>query len=364
MSLSGRSHHLPPTLLKTDGDKGLYGGFDDIHRMIPPWNRPILVTGTHRSGSTWVGRMIASHWRVKYYSEPLNPESPGCPARQYFHYVTEADEPRFLAYLKPIIQLKALTLKETADPFCIIRFAGKLGKLAGRFMRRGFGGRPLLKDPMALLSAEWLARRYQSDTIVLIRHPAAFASSLKRLNWHFPFGDFLSQQQLMEDFLEPFRKDIERFARTPPDIVTQAILLWRILHGMILRYRLKHPEWTFVRHEDLSARPHEEFAKLFRALGLGFSARAYRTIAEYTDGDNPVEAAEGAVHQLKRDSLGNIWNWTQRLNRDEVLRIRRGTEEVARHFYSAADWSPPIPVTRKVISSRPRLVLDGLRAVS
>jgi hypothetical protein len=308
--------------------------------------------------------MIASHWRIKYYSEPFNPEHPGCPARQYFHYVTVADEPRFLAYLKPVFQLKALAAEERATLSGLFHSLKRFGKSARQSMHRRFGVRPLLKDPMALLSAEWLACRFQTGTIVLIRHPAAFASSLKRLNWHFPFGDFLSQQQLMEDHLAPFRKDIERFARTPPDIVAQAILLWRILHSMILRYRLRHPDWMFVRHEDLSARPHEEFAKLFRALGLHFSARAYRTIAEYSDGENPAEAADGAVHQLKRDSLANIWNWTKRLNRDEILRVCRGTEDIARHFYSVADWSPPTPVTHSVITSRPRLALDGLRAVS
>jgi hypothetical protein len=308
--------------------------------------------------------MIASHWRIKYYSEPFNPEHPRCPARQYFHYVTVADEPRFLAYLKPVIQLKTLAAEESMTRSGLFHSLERFGKSARQSMRRRFGVRPLLKDPMALLSAEWLARHFQTDTIVLTRHPAAFASSLKRLNWHFPFGDFLSQQQLMEDHLAPFRKDIERFARTPPDIVAQAILLWRILHSTILRYRLQHPEWTFVRHEDLSARPHEEFAKLFRALGLSFSARARQTIAEYTDSDNPVEAAEGAVHQLKRDSLGNIWNWTQRLTRDEILRVRRGTQEIAHHFYSSTDWTPPAHVTHSVITTRPRVVLDGLRAVS
>ena len=338
--------------------------FDDIVGMTPPHGRPILVTGTHRSGSTWVGKMIASHWRVKYYSEPFNPEHPGCPARQYFHYVTAANESRFLAYLKPVIQLKALAAEVRATRSGLVHSLKRFGKSARRSMRRRFGVRPLLKDPMALLSAEWLSRRFQTDTVVLIRHPAAFASSLKRLNWHFPFGDFLGQQQLMEEHLSPFRKDIERFARTPPDIVAQAILLWRILHNTIHRYRLKHPEWTFVRHEDLSARPHEEFAKLFRVLGLSFSVRARRTIAEYTDCDNPVEAADGAIHQLKRDSLGNIWNWTQRLNRDEILRVCRGTEDIARHFYSVADWSPPTPFTHSVITTRPSLVLDGLGAVS
>ena len=47
--------------------------------MAPTLPRPILVTGSFRSGSTWVGRMIASHPRIAYVSEPLNERRPPLP---------------------------------------------------------------------------------------------------------------------------------------------------------------------------------------------------------------------------------------------------------------------------------------------
>jgi hypothetical protein len=351
------------TSLKLAESHGLLGRLTDTIRVLCPSNKPILVTGAHRSGSTWVGRMIASHWRVKYYSEPFNPEHADCPTCVYFHYMTPEDEPRFIAYLKPAFQLRSLGESGTSR-LKSHHTAWRLGKSACRSTFCRLGGRPLFKDPMALLSAEWLAHRLGTETIVLIRHPAAFASSLKRLNWHFPFADFLGQTRLMEDHLEVFRGAIEQFAHNPPDIVDQSILLWRILHSVIQRYRSRHPDWRFVRHEDISVQPMEEFGKLFRALGLSFTPRVARTITEYTDGDNPAEAMEGVVHQLKRDSRGNIWNWTHRLSRDEILRIRSGTEDVAQHFYAPSYWNPPAPVKCKVYLSRPRFVFGGLRAFS
>ena len=33
--------------------------------------KPILVTGSHRSGSTWVGKMLATSPSVNYIHEPL-----------------------------------------------------------------------------------------------------------------------------------------------------------------------------------------------------------------------------------------------------------------------------------------------------
>ncbi|MBK8419704.1 sulfotransferase [Candidatus Villigracilis saccharophilus] len=35
-------------------------------------NNPILVSGAHRSGTTWVGRMLAANPQTAYISEPLN----------------------------------------------------------------------------------------------------------------------------------------------------------------------------------------------------------------------------------------------------------------------------------------------------
>ena len=35
-------------------------------------NNPILVTGSHRSGTTWVGKMLAADSDTAYISEPLN----------------------------------------------------------------------------------------------------------------------------------------------------------------------------------------------------------------------------------------------------------------------------------------------------
>ena len=40
--------------------------------MTPLAPRPILVTGAHRTGTTWVGRLLAAAPAVAYISEPLN----------------------------------------------------------------------------------------------------------------------------------------------------------------------------------------------------------------------------------------------------------------------------------------------------
>jgi hypothetical protein len=208
-----------------------------------------------------------------------------------------------------------------------------------------------LKDPHALFSAPWLARSYPLDVVVLIRHPAAFVSSMKRLGWEFCFRHLAQQPELLSDLLAPYEADMHRLLATPHTGFDEAVLLWRVIHGTIGRFRREHPDWIFVRHEDLSVAPIKEYHNLFDRLSLAMTPASARAILEYTSKDNPSEAAPGVVHQLKRDSKANVWNWRHRLTPGEVLRIRRATEEIACHFYTEADWEVRRGSRRHIVGS-------------
>ena len=62
---------------------------------------PILVTGTHRSGTTWVGKMLAADSRMAYISEPLNVlHRPGVlrvKVNKWYQYVCEDNEKEYLS---------------------------------------------------------------------------------------------------------------------------------------------------------------------------------------------------------------------------------------------------------------------------
>jgi hypothetical protein len=216
----------------------------------------------------------------------------------------------------------------------------------GRLMRdaRRFGdyrrrhARPLVKDPVALLAAPWLARSFDMDVVVMIRHPAAFASSLKRMGWTHPFGDFLVQPALMDGPLAAYRGQVERYAADPPDVVDQAGLLWAMLHDVIDGYRTDHPEWQFVRHEDLSTDPQAGFRQLCDRLGLHYDGPLEERLAHDTDAGNPVEAVNGTAHTLQRDSRANVTTWRTRLTPEEIARVREATAAVSPRFYGEDEW--------------------------
>jgi hypothetical protein len=161
---------------------------------------------------------------------------------------------------------------------------------------------------------------------------------LTRLGYVFDFGAFLAQPALMRDHLAPYRAEIEAYAAQPPPIVDQAGLIWRCVYGTAARLRETHPEWRFVRHEDLSLRPREELAPICEQLGLPLDDAIAARIAETTAAANPTEAPAGRAHQLRRNSAANVDAWRSRLDADEVARLRKIVGPELGAFYDDASW--------------------------
>ena len=308
-------------------------------------HKSILVTGSHRSGSTWVGQMIASHAQVVYLWEPFNPvyKLPGSPVRHWFERVTPERAPLFREFLRPLLRFESKWWKEIVERPRPRRMVGATLRAAQAWWRRVLGRRCLLKDPIAIFSAEWMAQTFPMDVVVLIRHPAAFVSSIKRMNWRFGFHQLLGQPALIERDLHPFESQMRQCRRLQEDkaldIIDEAILFWNVFHHVIERYRRDHPDWQFVRHEDLSLRPVEEFTRLLGCMDLTMTRGVHRAIATHTGAENPAEAGLREIHRLKRNSKANIVNWATRLTPAEIVKVRRATEAIAQHFYTDADWT-------------------------
>jgi hypothetical protein len=314
--------------------------------------KPILVTGCHRSGTTWVGRMLSVSPAIAYIHEPFNPlhrrMSPGvCKARikYQYTYVTEENEAEFCDDIAATIQFRynlLLQLREIVKNRQGLQrgFRTLAREAIDFFLNRHIRHpRPLFKDPMALLSTEWLANRFNMDVVILIRHPAAIVSSIKRMNWPpHDFSQFLKQPLLMRDYLYPFEKEVKEMTECEHDVIDEGILLWRIFYYVVGEYRENHDAYIFLRHEDLSLRPVEEFKNLFDQLKVEFTESTERTIKEYSSPSNPSEAPAGVLHQLKRNSVANIKNWKVRLSESEIERIRQGVQDISSLFYGDEDW--------------------------
>jgi hypothetical protein len=286
--------------------------------------------------------MLTAGGQLAYISEPLNvhhrPGVMGVPVERWYTYLTAENEADYLTafhetlalnyhWMLEVKSLRSLkdALRMARDGF---RFAG------GRLLRLP----ALLKDPFAVFSARWFAERLNCKIVFIVRHPAAFASSLKRYGWSFDFDDLLQQPLLMRDWLEPFREDMLAARRKPDDVLARTALLWRLVYYMVSQFCQQRPEFILVRHEDLSLNPVAGYKNLYQSLGLEFTPKAERAIRRASSPENRGEVSVASKYSVNLDSRANLANWRKRLTADEITYIREATADVAARYYSDEDW--------------------------
>ena len=301
---------------------------------------PILVTGTHRSGTTWVGKMLAANPMTAYISEPLNVlHRPGvfhAKVKHWYQYVCEDNEGEYLTAFQELLEFdyhlwdEIRSLRSRRD---FLRMGRDFLIFYNGLMR---GQRALLKDPFAVFSTPWFVKRLNCKVVITVRHPAAFASSLKRLNWPFDFQDLLDQPLLMRDHLGPHREQMGSIG--PEDVIGQAALLWKLIYRSVHEACERNPDFITVRHEDLSLDPVPGYRALYTSLGLEFTPRVEKTILNSSSSENPGELSRKKVHGVNLDSRANLDNWKKRLTAEEIERVRTMTEDVSTLYYSNAEW--------------------------
>lgn len=275
--------------------------------------------------------------------EPFNPTYRyawlGSVVQLPYQYVADHNADTFR---RPVADLLALRppvtelLRRARSPRQAAGAARTIGQaLAWRRQHR----RVVLKDPLSLFAAPWMVEEFGVIPVVLVRHPAAFTGSLKRLDWQFDFTSLTRQPELLADVLAPFADEISRAAAEQPDVIDQAILLWRLLNHTVAGYADRG--WIVLRYEDLAASPAAGFERLYHRLGLTWSPAVEARLATFTSESNATDAPLDRALFVRRSSTGAMWTWVRRLDADEVRRVRTGTADVAERFYSDADWCPP-----------------------
>jgi hypothetical protein len=139
--------------------------------------------------------------------------------------------------------------------------------------------------------------------------------------------------------LKTFVPAIQALAHKRPTVMEDANLLWRICHSVIRQYQSEHPEWIFLRHEDLSREPLHRFAALFGALHLEFgeTSRAFVMDHCFDPGPRTDLTADGEPYSVKRNSASNLWQWRVRLTKDEIALACRDLEDFE-YFYPEPEW--------------------------
>lgn len=303
---------------------------------------PILVTGAHRSGTTWVGKMLTASGEVAYISEPFNVQHrPGvmrAPVQHWYTYINPDNQQQFYSALLETLNFRyhlgaeLKSLRSPKDGIRMLRDAGRF--ISAKFYHK----RPLLKDPFTVFSSPWFYEQLNFEVIVAVRHPAAFVNSLKRLGWSFDFNHLLNQPHLMHDLLAPFHDQMVEMTNSPRDIVGQGSLLWKLVYHVVAEYETRYPRFQVIQHEAISQNPFEAFRLMYNWLGLSFNRKAQAAIERSSSTDNPEERPDGSIYATRISSHENIHHWKNRLTGEEIERIHRITHETSILFYPENSW--------------------------
>ena len=264
--------------------------------------------------------MLSLPLEVKYLSEPFNPQYGLKIFKDWFVYINNDNEKDYIADIAKLLKFKG-DYRPTLP--ALKYWSNRFNPLAKR---------PLLKDPIATFSSAWLAKKFNMQVVVLLRHPAAFYASLKRVNWHFDPAKLLKQNNLMVDHLEPLR---DLMAKPNKNYAQEAAIAWLCTYYVLDKYLSNNPDWIVKRHEDLSLNPLGEFRDLYDKLGLKFSKRVEKKIIEYSSGKSSDPTK---VMDLKRNSSAVVSQWLKHVSSEELNIIKTITGDLALKYYPENEW--------------------------
>lgn len=249
----------------------------------------IVLAGTARSGTTWVSEIINHRNEYRYIFEPFNPKKvPLVASFGSRKYMRPEEED---AQLSLAVQL--ILSGRIRNPW------------TERFNRRFIADRRLVKCIRANLLLKWMQIRFPAVPIVLLlRHPCAVAYSYAEQGWHGSVESLVTQSSLVEDFLSPYRREIER-ARSSFE---RAVFIWCI-ETLVPLIQFRPGELYVMFYEQLLQDPEVETCRLFAFLGKPADASVVDKIfkpsltsrknSAISTGDNPLDSWRSKVGAAK-----------------------------------------------------------------
>lgn len=219
----------------------------------------VLLAGSGRSGTTWLGQIINHTHPYRDIFEPLHPgrikRLSGWPVMRYLPSDDNAAD--------TIAQQQA-----NAQDGELLRdmLAGKFrSRWTDAYNRKSLAKQRLIKVIRANLLLGWIHQHCPEVKLLLaMRHPCAVVHSRVKLGWDTHLDELLAQPQLMRDHLEPYRETIERAERSN-DPWLRHLTMWCIENAVPLR-QLKPGQAHVLFYERFCESFQSETADLFRFL--------------------------------------------------------------------------------------------------
>jgi hypothetical protein len=297
----------------------------------------VIVTGTHYSMSSLMGRIIAASPDFNLVHEPLNHRPTlgyaTIPTEYWYQYFGQDVSAKVAGQLQDI-QFGHGAVRRGVGNLAHIRQPKDFARIA-KYMGTGIlhGMRPkraVFKDPFLCFSARHLQENFGLYIVLTVRHPCGFAESLMRRGTGFDFNDFLQEDLL--DALPDLAEDIHLFAREEQPVLDQAALLWSVVYSFAKRYYLPHHRTTFIRQEDLALDPAGEVDRVMAHLASTVSPEMESFINENLTAKTPLDFTKKSKSYVKRDSRKTTDKWRNRLTQVEIDHVMERAGESAAFY--------------------------------
>ena len=269
--------------------------YQDTHRDL---HKSILVAGTARSGTTWLGDILAAQLNGRIMFEPFHARK----VKAFSHY-------HYFQYMRPN------EANEDLATYCQRVFSGDIrdGWIDNYVEVRSPQYR-IIKEIRANLMLKWIQTHFpQVRQLFIIRHPCAVVLSRLTLNWDTDrdIEPFLSQSKLMKDFLEK-KMDIITAATAPEE---KHAVIWCV-SNLIPLQQFQKGELQVLFYENLCTQPEVEISQLFQSMQLDYddslldtldipSTTTIQTSAIIT-GDNRVNSWQNELSSQQIDRVLSI----------------------------------------------------------
>ncbi|MEO0790107.1 MAG: sulfotransferase domain-containing protein [Bacteroidota bacterium] len=261
----------------------------------------ILLVGSGRSGTTWLSDVINYNENYRYIFEPFH--------NQKVHACRKFVAQTYIRPKDPSPHNHQLFQKV---------LSGRVrSNWSDRFNEKILSHQRLIKSIRVNLLLKWLTLYFPGMPVVyLMRHPFAVAvSRMKYGGWRTKGLDkYLSQPELMDDFLEPFRREMKlakRKYQATGDVFDNHIFSWCIQNYIPLR-QCSANDFHIVFYEDCCVEPACEISRLFNYLkkkpkenilnGLSKASRVSRRDSAIVTGNSLIEGWKNSlsIKQIER----------------------------------------------------------------
>jgi hypothetical protein len=247
----------------------------------------VFLSGSGRSGTTWVADVINHRREYRLVFEPFHPgKVPVCASFESKQYLRPSD--RREEYLEPA---RKILTGELRSPW------------TDRFHRGLVARRRLIKDIRANLMLGWMRANFPGMPIVLLlRHPCAVVASRLALGWRDNLSETMAQQDLVEDFLVPFEEEI----READTAFERHVFLWCIDNYVPLM-QFEPGEIHVAFYERLVAEPRAETERLFAYLGEETDAGLDRALSRPSPLSRRRDAPAGPDRGPRSSAPSRFW---------------------------------------------------------